>query len=76
MQQRLAARKNNLTYSKPHNRCAMTLEIYEVKLFAIFPLPDITHQAPAVAVLMDIQQKDWQADNIRPRRLDTVLCLC
>jgi len=73
MQQRLAAGENYLPHSKLHNRRAMAREIYEVKLFAIFPLPDITHQAPAVAVLMDIQQKDWQTDNVRPLRLDAAL---
>jgi hypothetical protein len=74
MQQWLAAGKNDLTHSKPHNRCALALEIYQVKLFAAFPLPDVTHQAPAVAVLMDIQDKDWQTHNRLTLRLDTVFC--
>jgi hypothetical protein len=53
----------------------MTFEIYEVKLYAVLPLPDIAHQASAVTVLMDIQQKDRQIDYLRTWGRDTALCL-
>ncbi len=61
MQQRLSAGKDHLANAKPQERFAMARKICQIKFLAVFSLPDIAHQAAAVTVLVDVQQKNRKA---------------
>ena len=55
MQQRLAAGKNDLANTEIAQRRTMTIQIGDADLLVGFPLPDVTHDAAAITVAMNIQ---------------------
>jgi hypothetical protein len=55
MEQRFSAGKNNLANAEMTQRRSMPIKIRYPDLLMDLPLPDIAHDAAAVAVGMDIQ---------------------
>jgi hypothetical protein len=65
VQQGLAAGKNNLAHPKLAERRTMTIQIGDADLLVGFPLPDVTHNASAIAVAMNIQDENWHRRQLR-----------
>jgi hypothetical protein len=61
MQQRFAARENDLANSEVFERSAMTLQILRSKLIVVFTLPDIAHDTAAVAPAVHVQNENRQS---------------
>lgn len=55
MQQRFASGENDLPNAKIAQRRTMTIQIGHTNLLVGFPLPDVTHDAAAIAVAVNIQ---------------------
>jgi hypothetical protein len=55
VQQRLTARQHHLADAEVAQRRSMTLQIGDSDLFMLFPFPNVTHDATAVAMAMNIQ---------------------
>jgi hypothetical protein len=55
VQQRLAPGKNDLANTEIAQRRTMTIQIRDPDLLVGFPLPDVTHDAAAIAAAVNIQ---------------------
>ena len=65
MQQGLAAGKNDLANPEIAKRRTMTIQIGDADLLVGFPLPDVTHNAAAITVTMNIQDENWHRRQLR-----------
>jgi hypothetical protein len=66
VQQRFAPGQDYLADTKIAQRCAMPIQVGDSDLLMRFPLPDVTHDAAAVAVGVDIQNQDRHGCQLRP----------
>ena len=66
VQQRFAAGQDHLADTEIAQRRAMAIQVGDSDLLMRFPLPDVTHDAAAVAVGVDIQNQDRHGCQLRP----------
>jgi hypothetical protein len=66
VQQRFAAGQDDLAHTEIAQRRAMAIQIGDSDLLMRFPLPNVTHDAAAVAVGVDIQNQDRHGCQLRP----------
>ena len=68
VQQRFAAGENDVANAEIFERCAMTFQVLHSNLVVGFTLPDIAHDAAAVAAAVGVQDEDRQSREPRWRR--------
>jgi hypothetical protein len=68
VQERFTARENDLANAKISQRCTVTFQILRLNLIVGLALPDVAHDATAVAAAVGIQDENRQRREARWRR--------
>jgi hypothetical protein len=62
----LSAREDYITYAEGDHRSAVAFEVRDREFTTFGTLPDIAHDAAAVAQCVNIEQQDWQMAQAMP----------